>query len=352
MKAQVFRGVNQLSYEEVPVPELAADEVLVQVRVVGLCQSDIKKICYPLYEPPRIYGHETAGEIAAVGENVTSWQVGQRVVVMHHIPCMRCKYCLNDNFSMCEVYKQITTTAGFIPSGGGFAEYVKVPGHIVRNGGLIAIPDPVSFEQASFVEPTNCCLKAVKKLQVAPGQTILITGAGPIGLMFIMLVKYFGGRAIATDLLPARIEKAKAVGAEAAFDARDPDLPSKIFSVTDGLGVDATLLAVPSDKAFFQALDCTRKGGKILFFAEFPEQAEIPINPNILYRRELDLMGSYSSSYRLQSLATDIVFNQRIDVNSLISDRYPLQNLADAVAQAIKPTPDTYKILLYPGERN
>ncbi|NET57322.1 MAG: alcohol dehydrogenase catalytic domain-containing protein [Symploca sp. SIO2E6] len=350
MKAQVFRGVNQLSYEEVPVPELGADEVLVQVRVVGLCQSDIKKICYPLYEPPRIYGHETAGTIAAVGANVTGWQVGQRVVVMHHIPCMRCGYCLNDNFSMCEVYKNITTTAGFIPSGGGFAEYVKVPGHIVRNGGLIPIPDPVSFEQASFVEPTNCCLKAVKKMQVAPGQTILITGAGPIGLMFIMLVKYFGGRAISTDLLPARIKKAQAVGAEAAFDARDPDLLSKINSLTDGMGVDGTLLAVPSDKAFVQALECTRKGGKILFFAEFPEQAEIPINPNLLYRREIELMGSYSSSYRLQSLANDIVFNQRIDVNALISDRYPLQNLAAAVTQAIKPTPDTYKILLYPGQ--
>jgi L-iditol 2-dehydrogenase len=177
----------------VPVPELQTDEVLVQVQVVGLCQSDIKKIRYPLYEPPRIYGHETAGVIAAVGEEVTGWQVGQRVVVMHHIPCMRCGYCLNDNFSMCEVYKNITTTAGFTPSGGGFAEYVKVPGHIVQNGGLIPIPEGVSFEQASFVEPTNCCLKAVKKAQVAPGQTVLVTGAGPIGLMFIMLVKYFGG---------------------------------------------------------------------------------------------------------------------------------------------------------------
>jgi L-iditol 2-dehydrogenase len=255
---------------------------------------------------------------------------------------------MNDNFSMCEVYKNITTTAGFTPSGGGFAEYVKVPGHIVRNGGLIPIPDRVTFEQASFVEPTNCCLKAVKKAQVGPGQTVLVTGAGPIGLMFIMLVKYFGARAIATDLLPSRIEKALAVGAEAAFDARDPDLPGKIHSLTDGMGVDTTLLAVPSEKAFFQALDCTRKGGKILFFAEFPDQVEIPINPNILYRREIDLMGSYSSSYRLQSLAADIVFNQRIDVDALISDRYPLQQLAAAVEQAIAPTPDTYKILIYP----
>jgi L-iditol 2-dehydrogenase len=348
MKAQVFRGVNQLSYEEVPVPELLPDEVLVQVRVVGLCQSDIKKIRYPLYEPPRIFGHETAGTIAAVGAQVQGWQVGDRVVVLHHIPCMHCAYCLNDNFSMCEVYKNITTTAGFAPSGGGFAEYVRVPGHIVQHGGLIPIPPDVTFEQASFVEPTNCCLKAVRKAEIAPGQTVLITGAGPIGLMFIMLVRYFGARAIATDLLPSRIEKALAVGAEAAFDARDPELQAKIRRMTQGMGVDTSLLAVPSEKAFFQALDCTRKGGKILFFAEFPDEVEIPINPNILYRREIDLMGSYSSSYRVQQLAADIVFNRRIDVDALISDRYPLKDLAAAVEQAVAPTPDTYKILVYP----
>lgn len=349
MKAQVFRGVNQLSYEEVPMPEVGPDEVLVQVRVVGLCQSDIKKIRYPLYEPPRIFGHETAGTIAAVGSEVSNWLVGQRVVVLHHIPCMHCAYCMNDNFSMCDVYKNVTTTAGFLPSGGGFADYVKVPGHIVRHGGLIPIPDDVTFEQASFVEPTNCCLKAVKKAQVAPGQTVLVTGAGPIGLMFIMLVRYFGGRAIATDLIPSRLERAIQVGAEAAFDARDSELPAKIQALTGGMGVDTTLLAVPSDKAFFQALDCTRKGGKILFFAEFPDELEIPINPNVLYRREIDLMGSYSSSYRLQALSADIVFNKRIDVDALVSDRYPLSDLTAAVEKAVNPTPETFKILIYPS---
>ncbi|MFM7423833.1 MAG: zinc-dependent dehydrogenase [Elainella sp.] len=348
MKAQVFRGVKQLSYEEVPVPELANDEILVRVQVVGLCQSDIKKILYPLYEPPRIFGHETAGTIAAVGSEVTDWQVGQRVVVLHHIPCMHCDYCLNENYSMCDVYKTITTTAGFTPSGGGFADYVKVPGHIVRNGGLMEIPDGISFEQASFVEPTNCCLKAVKKAQIAPGQTVLVTGAGPIGLMFIMLVKHFGARAIATDLIPSRIDKALSVGAEAAFDARDPDLPAKIAALTRGMGVDVSMLAVPSEKAFFQALDCTRKGGKILFFAEFPDEVEIPINPNVLYRREIDLIGSYSSSYRLQALSADLVFNKRIDVDALISDRYALKDLAAAVEKAVTPTPETFKILIYP----
>jgi L-iditol 2-dehydrogenase len=348
MKAQVFRGVNQLSFEEVPLPEIAADEVLVQVKVVGLCQSDIKKIRYPLYEPPRIFGHETAGVISAVGENVRGWGVGQRVVVLHHIPCMHCDYCLNENYSMCDVYKNITTTAGFAPSGGGFAEYVKVPGHIVRSGGLLTIPDDITFEQASFVEPTNCCLKAVKKAQIQPGQTVLVTGAGPIGLMFIMLVNYMGARAIATDLLPSRIKKAMAVGAAAAFDARDPDLAAKIHGMTNEMGADVSLLAVPSDKAFFQALDCTRKGGKILFFAEFPDEVEIPINPNVLYRREIDLIGSYSSSFRLQKLSADIVFQKRIDVDALVSDRYPLRDLGNAVERAVNPDAETYKILIYP----
>ena len=348
MKAQVFRGVNQLSYEEVPLPELESDEVLVQVKVVGLCQSDIKKIRYPLYAPPRIFGHETAGVISATGADVKGWQAGQRVIVLHHIPCMHCDYCLNENYSMCDVYKNITTTAGFTPSGGGFAEYVKVPGHIVRNGGLMEIPSNITFEQASFVEPTNCCMKAVKKAQIQPGQTVLVTGAGPIGLMFIMLVNYLGARAIATDLLPSRIEKALNVGATAAFDARDPELTQKVQAATNGMGVDVSLLAVPSDKAFFQALDCTRKGGKILIFAEFPDELEIPINPNVIYRREIDLMGSYSSSYRLQKLSADIVFNQRIDVDALVSDRYPLSDLNAAIEQAVKPGADTYKILIYP----
>ncbi|WP_367291117.1 zinc-binding dehydrogenase [Laspinema palackyanum] len=138
------------------------------------------------------------------------------------------------------------------------------------------------------------------------------------------------------------------LGAEAAFDARNPDLADQVKERTGGMGVDTSILAVPNDRAFFQALDCTRKGGKILFFAEFPDEGEIPINPNILYGREIDLMGSYSSSYRVQGFATDIVFNKRIDVDKLVSDKYPLEELPAAVQKAVQPTPETYKILLYP----
>jgi L-iditol 2-dehydrogenase len=188
----------------------------------------------------------------------------------------------------------------------------------------------------------------VKKAQIREGQTVLVTGAGPIGLMLIMLVKHFGARAISTDLIPSRIEKALSIGADAAFDARDPDLAQKIQAETGGYGVDVSLLAVPSDRAFFQAMDCTRKGGKVLFFAEFPDELEIPINPNLIYRREIDLMGSYSSAFPLQALSAELVFEKKIDVDALISDKYPLSDLAIAVEQAVKPTPETYKILLYP----
>jgi L-iditol 2-dehydrogenase len=348
MKAQVFRGVNQLRYEDVSVPVVEPDEVLVKVEVAGLSRSDIQKICHPFYEPPRIFGEEIAGTIAAVGDGVTDWWVGQRVVVIPHIPCLRCAYCLQDQFSLCKTYAEITTTAGFIPSGGGFAEYVKVPGHIARNGGLISIPGYVSAEQASFVYGVNCCLKAIEKARISPGQIVLIVGVGGIGLLLILLAKYFGARPIATDLRPARLDKALAAGAEAVFLGNDDDLHTKVNSFSGRLGVETSLLSAPNEVAFFQALDCTRKGGKIILCSEFPNLG-IPINPNILYRRELDLMGSHGANYKLQMMAADIVFNRRINIEQFISDRFSLKDLPEAIERAKNPTVDTCKILILPN---
>lgn len=347
MKAQVFRGVNQLRYEDVPVPVVEPDEVLVKVDVAGLSRADIHKICHPFYEPPRIFGEEIAGTIAHCGDRVTDWWVGQRVVVIPHIPCLRCAYCIQDKFSLCRTYDEITTTAGFIPSGGGFAQYVKVPSHIARNGGLISIPGYVSAERASFVYAVNCCLKAIEKARISPGQIVLVVGVGGIGLILILLAKYFGARPIATDLRPARLEKALAAGAEAVFLANDDDLHTKVNSFSGRLGVETSLLSAPSEIAFFQALDCTRKGGKIILCSEFPTLG-IPINPNILYRREIDFMGSHGSNFKLQMMAADIVFNQRIDIEQFISDRFSLQDLPEAIERAKNPTTDTCKIIIYP----
>ncbi len=347
MKAQVFRGVDRLSYEEIPIPDIEPDEVLVKVELAGLSQSDIRKLRYAYYEPPRIFGEQIVGTIVRVGDTVTAYYPGQRVVVIPHIPCLRCTYCLHDKFSLCKTYENIKTTAGFIPSGGGFAQYIKVPGHIAQNGGLIPIPSQVSWSSATFVYAVNCSLKAIRKAKLFAGQKVLVVGAGPSGLILIMLVKYWGARAVATDLLPDRLEKALAVGAEAVFAANDDDLHTKINSWSGRLGVDLTLIAAPGEQAFSQGLDCTRPGGKILFSSELPNIG-ISINTNILQRREVDLMGSHGADYKLQEMACDFVFNQRIQVEQLVSHIYPLEQLSEAIERLTNFTPGTFKVLIAP----
>jgi len=347
MKAAVYRGVNQIRCEEVPVPEVGRDEVLIRVIACGLCQSDIKKFLHPLYEPPRIFGHETAGTIEEVGPEVEGWAPGDRVVVLHHIPCLHCAHCLAECYSMCRVFKEVTTTAGFVPSGGGYAQYVKAPGHIVRHG-IIAIPEHISFEEATFVEPVNCCLKAVEKAEVRAGQRALVVGAGPIGLLFVQLLKYYGAVPVVSELMGARREKALELGAEAALDPRDEDAGRALATVTNGLGPDVVFLAVPNEKAVQFAFDNVRKGGRIMFFAEFPDEAELPLNPNFLYRNEVSLQGSYSSSYKLLNRSAEIVLQRRIDVRPLVTKEFSLEQISDAIQLAVNPDENTLKVMIRP----
>src|SRR5881227_3136581 len=178
MLAAVYRGTNDIRLETVPVPEIGPGEILIQVHTCGICGTDLKKIATGSHSAPRIFGHETSGTVAAVGHEVSEFVPGDRVVVFHHIPCRRCYYCINKTFAQCETYKKVGCTAGFEPSGGGFAEYVRVMDWIVR-AGTVRIPDGVSFEQACFVEPVNTCMKGIQRLQVQSGETVLIIGQGP-----------------------------------------------------------------------------------------------------------------------------------------------------------------------------
>src|SRR5689334_6850295 len=159
MKAAVYRGINDVRIETVPVPEIGNDEVLIRVHTCGICGTDLKKISTGSHSAPRIFGHETSGTIARIGRDVRAFRVGDRVMAFHHIPCGSCYYCRQKVFAQCPVYKKVGCTAGFEPSGGGFADYVRVMGWIVRQG-VVSIPDHVSFEQAAFIEPVNTCLKA------------------------------------------------------------------------------------------------------------------------------------------------------------------------------------------------
>lgn len=348
MKAAVYHGHGEIRTEEVPVPALGPGEVLVAVRVCGLCQSDIKKVHYDLQAPPRIFGHETSGVVAGVGDGVTHLREGDRVVFHHHVPCFACRYCVTGAFSMCPTYKNVTTTAGFEPAGGGFAEFVRLPAHIAAHG-IIAVPDGVGFEAASFVEPLNCVLKALDKARIQPGERVVVQGAGPMGLLFVQAINALGAFAIVTDLLDSRLERARAVGALAAFRADAAEVTSQVQALTEDYGADATMVCVPSLPAARQAFDLTRKGGRILLFAEFPPESRLELDPNIIYGREIDLIGSYSSSYKVQQLAAELIFSGRVRTEPLISHRMPLEKLGEAIEMAVNPTPETYKILIFPN---
>src|SRR5438034_5704082 len=193
MLAAVYRGVNDVRRETVPVPQIGAGEILVRVHTCGICGTDLKKIATGSHSAPRIFGHETSGTVAAVGSKVRAFRAGDRVMVFHHIPCGECYYCRHKTFAQCETYKKVGCTAGFEPSGGGFAEYVRVMDWIVDKG-TVPIPDGVSFEQAAFVEPVNTCMKGIERLALEPDETVLVIGQGPIGIILAVLARRAGAR--------------------------------------------------------------------------------------------------------------------------------------------------------------
>ena len=203
MRAAVYVGNGRIEIQSVPVPGIGAGELLVRVECCGICNTDLKKIEHNLLTPPRIFGHESAGVVVATGEGVTKFKPGDRVVAFHHVPCRACFYCDRKLYAQCEGYKRVGITAGYEPAGGGFAQYIRVMDWIVREG-VERIPDGVSFEAASFVEPVNTCHKAVVAMDPQPGDVVLIQGQGPIGLIFTMLVARTGATIVATDTMPER----------------------------------------------------------------------------------------------------------------------------------------------------
>ncbi len=241
MTAAVYRGVNDVRLENVPVPQIAAGEVLVRVNTCGICGTDLKKIATGSHSAPRIFGHETSGVIAAVGDGVSNFQPGDRVVVFHHIPCGDCYYCGHKTFAQCETYKKVGCTAGFEPSGGGFAEYVRVMDWIVKKG-TVRIPDGVSFEQACFLEPVNTCMKGIERLRVEPGETIIVIGQGPIGILLSILAQRSGARVVTTDLYSQRLTISKSFGLGTVVDASRTDPVKVVRELTDGRGADAAIL--------------------------------------------------------------------------------------------------------------
>src|SRR5437899_7158802 len=211
MRAVIYRGANDLRVETVPVPRIQSDELLVKVAVCGVCPTDIKKIQFGTVPPPRIFGHETAGTISQVGARLKGFRIGERVALHHHVPCLDCHACSHRAFAQCAQYKRTGITAGFEPAGGGYAQYVRVMPFVLP--GAVKIPARNSFLEGAMLEPVNTVLKAVKRLALLPGDTVLVAGQGPIGLMFTRLLALAGMNVLATDRLASRLELARELGA-------------------------------------------------------------------------------------------------------------------------------------------
>jgi L-iditol 2-dehydrogenase len=349
MQAAVYRGVNDVRIETVPVPAIGAGEVLIRVHSCGICGTDLKKIHSGSHSAPRIFGHETVGTIAAVGSGVLEFAVGDRVAVFHHIPCGSCYYCRKKTFAQCPVYKQVGCTAGFEPSGGGFAGYVRVMDWIVKRG-LVKIPDGVPFAQAVFVEPLNTCLKGIRSLNLSADETVLVIGQGPIGIMLASLAKRSGATVLTSDLYPERHDVAAQFGLNAPIDASREDVVKVVHAASEGRGADAVILAVGGNPLIRTAMDAARPGGRVLLFAQ-TQHGETTIDPAAVCVDEKTLLGSYSASVDVQDEALDLVFEgygQGYDLTRLVSHRFPLSEAVAAVAIASEPRATSMKIVVEP----
>jgi L-iditol 2-dehydrogenase len=347
MMAAVYTGQSTVSVERAPTPKIAAGEILVRVEACGVCHTDLKKIEYNLLPPPRIYGHETAGVVAEVGEGVTDFFPGDRVVVFHHIPCMQCFYCLRKVYAQCPVYKKVGVTAGFEPAGGGFAQYVRVMDWIVRSG-VEKIPDGVSFERACFVEPVNTCLKAVVQCDPRPDDTVLVAGQGPIGLLFTMLFARTGAKVYTTDTIERRLELSRRSGAIESWNPRKADVASNIRSVTGGRGADLVVVAAAARGLVEHSIACSRPGARILLFAQTSDQEPIELSGASVCAGERTVFGCYSASVDLQKQAAGLVFSGALPVEDLISHRLPLDKIAAGFDMALHPDEQSLKIVVQP----
>ena len=345
MRAGVYRGQGKVIVESVPIPEIGEGELLFRVAACGICGTDIKKIHHGFVAPPQILGHELAGTVVAVGRGVTKFKPGDRVVSFHHIPCGNCFYCKEKLFSQCVGYKKTGLTAGFDPNGGGFAEYVRAMPWIVERG-MIALPPDVSFEEATFVEPVNTCLKAVRKARVKPGETVLAIGQGPIGMLLMILAKYEGADVYASDPMPGRRTASLRFGAKEVFYPASQNLQLEIRARTGGRGADAVLLAVPNPSLVPEALALARPGGRVLLFAHNDPVLRLEFPAAAVGVEEKEILGSYSADVDDQAESAALVFERRLPVRELISHRFPLEEIAEALELAARPTDNTLKVVI------
>ncbi len=341
MKAAVYYAPDDIRCEELPRPRIGKGEILVRVRSCGLCGTDIGKIVERTVVPPVVLGHEVAGEVVEAGEGVEKFRSGDRVFVAHHVPCFACHYCRHGNHSLCQQFRSTNIDPG------GFAEYIRVPAPNVEKTTLL-LPKNLSYEEASLIESTACCLRAIRRCLIQPGDTIVIVGVGPMGLLNLQLALLLGaGQVIALDLIEQRLEMARKFGAKHSLNPEREDPLKVVKQLTEGRGADVAIVAVGKTSAIAQAIKLVRGGGTVTLFAECPPHSSLSLDPNIIYHSEVNLRGSYSSTPEGQEIALELMKTGKLKIKELITHRFPLKKLSEAVTLA-REARESLKIIITP----
>jgi L-iditol 2-dehydrogenase len=327
MKAAMYYSKEDIRIEEIAIPEIGEDEALVEMKACGICGSDLMD-WYLKNRAPLVLGHEPAGVIAKKGRKVKDFNVGGRVFVHHHVACLTCHYCIHGDYTLCEQFHKTHIEPG------GFAEYFKVPAPNLQTDTL-KIPETMSFEEATFIEPVGCCVRALKKCNVQTGDSVAIIGVGVIGIIHVALSKIFGAeKTFASDLIDYRLNVAKQFGADVIINSAKEDLAAAIKAETDGRGVDIAVVTAPSLEAYKAGLSVCRKGGKLSVFAPTKPGGFLQISPKELFFSEIQIIPSYSTSHLETRTALKLLESGRIDVKKLITHRFRLADTAKAFKTA------------------
>ncbi len=345
MRCALYYSNKDIKIIEKNVPKITDGEVLMRVEASGICGSDVIE-WYRRDKVPLVLGHEVTGVITGVGKNVKGYKVGDRICAAHHVPCNTCKYCLSGHQTVCETLR----TTNFDP--GGFSEFLRLPEINVKNG-VYLLPDSVSFEKGTFVEPLACVVRGQRLAGVKPADTVVVIGSGLAGLLHINLLRATGAsRIIATDINGKRLEYAKKFGADYVFNAGDKniDLPEAVKEINDGFLADIVILSTGADNAIVQGLKSVRRGGTVLFFGAADEGAKLPLSINeIFWRTEVTLLSSYAGSILDHRAALELIRSKRINVKDMITNRLPLKDIARGFELTAK-AQDSLKVIINPND--
>ncbi|MEM3577547.1 MAG: zinc-dependent dehydrogenase [Candidatus Bathyarchaeia archaeon] len=338
MKVAMYYSQRDIRVEDLPIPKIGDDEALVEMKACGLCGSDMME-WYLKRRAPLVLGHEPTGIIAKKGRKVKDFNVGDRVFVHHHVACLKCHYCLHGDYTLCEQFHNTHLDPG------GFAEYFRVPAPNLQIDTL-KLPESLTLEEATFIEPVGCCLRAIKKCGLQVGDSVAVIGSGVIGIIHVALAKIFGAsKIVASDIVDFRLATAKRFGADVAVNPQKEDLKSVVEAETDGLGVDAVFVTAPNLEAYKAGLSVCRKGGKLCVFAPTEPKEKLQLSPKELFFFEVQIIPSYSTSHLETRLALELMRSRKLNLMDLITHRFRLGEAAEAFKTALE-NKESLKIII------